>query len=117
MVRNPEYIFLLIPRDDVMDILRIEIAEHFHGHSGQVAYLLEMQHPPDMERVHMCRHRHRRRSNSMFLIIPERIHRTDESGNIATSLPWKEIVHGPEVLAASASFDGLVDISSTAIVG
>ena len=51
--RKPENIFTLIARNNIVGILRIQVAQFFDGNAGEILDLLEMKHPVNMESVQM----------------------------------------------------------------
>ena len=114
--RQTQNILLLVARDNVMNILRIQITQLLQRNTRQIANLLKMKHSVNLERIQMSRHLHLFRHDSMLLVIRERIHRTHESRHITPRLPRKIIIHLPEIRTASTPADSLVHIACAAVI-
>ena len=78
--------------------------------------LLEMKFLPYMKSICLSRHSNVVGMQAVLPVICKCVHRSDESGNVASCLAGKIGIDVPEVTASAGSAYGLGDIAGTAVV-
>ena len=116
IVRKAQDIFGFVPRDDIVDVLRIEVFEFLQSSPGKRTYLFEVQHLMHVYSVHVRRQGDRLRLEVVLLIVFQGVQCGYEGRHIAPCFARKIIVYLPEILRIAAAADGLVDISHPAVV-
>ena len=115
VVGQAEDVFPLGAGDDIVHVLRIDLADIFYRDAYVVGNLFEMQVFVDLERIYMDGHLYFLRNDSIIFVIVDQIQCGNKGRDIPAGLARQVGVNGPEVFGSGPA-DGLVYIARTAVV-